>query len=342
MHLVGCRVGRRPALDDIGDLGVVGEVGIGARHRHLEIVAVAEHLALAGIGKDDEFVAEVAADRAGIGAHRNGLQAHAREGAQVGDEHAVVGRPGAFEIEVERIGVLHQEFARAHDAEARPHLVAELPLDVVEVERQVLVGLDVGAEDLRHHLFVGRAEQHVALVAVLDAQHLLAVVVVAPALAPQIGRLDGRHQDLQCARPVLLLAYDTADLVEHALAERQPAEAAGRLLADHAGAQHQAMRYDLRFARRLFENGQEIARKPHEPSRREWMNAAGIGGNAGRRDCTRFIAISGAVGNPISTARSSLNACIVFGQQLLRDCALQHINVCFQANFCVTFCPALG
>ena len=62
------------------------------------------------------------------------------EGAQIGDEHAVVGVLGAGEIEVERIGVLHQEFAPAHHAEARPHLVAELPLDVIEVERQVLVG----------------------------------------------------------------------------------------------------------------------------------------------------------------------------------------------------------
>ena len=118
---------------------------------------MAEHLALAGIGQDDEFVAEVAADRPGVGAHRDRLQAHPREGAEIGHEHAVVGRLGALEVEVEGIGVLHQEFARAHDAEARPHLVAELPLDVVEVERQVLVRLDVGAEDLRHHLLVGRA-----------------------------------------------------------------------------------------------------------------------------------------------------------------------------------------
>jgi hypothetical protein len=40
---------------------------------------------------------------------------------------------------VERIGVLHQEFARAHHAEARADLVAELGLDLVEVDRQLLV-----------------------------------------------------------------------------------------------------------------------------------------------------------------------------------------------------------
>ena len=67
------------------------KVGVLAGHRQVEEVAVAEDLALAGLGQDDEFVAEVAADRAGVGAHRDRLQAHAREGAQIGDEHAVVG-----------------------------------------------------------------------------------------------------------------------------------------------------------------------------------------------------------------------------------------------------------
>jgi len=42
-------------------------------------------------------------------------------------------------VEIEGIGVLHQEFAPAHQPEAGPHLVAELPLDVIEVERQILV-----------------------------------------------------------------------------------------------------------------------------------------------------------------------------------------------------------
>jgi hypothetical protein len=81
-------------------------------------------------------VAEIAADRAGLGAHRDRLQAHPREGAQIGDEHLVVGAPRRRLVDVERIGVLHQEFAAAHHAEARTLLVAELPLDVIEVERQ--------------------------------------------------------------------------------------------------------------------------------------------------------------------------------------------------------------
>jgi hypothetical protein len=38
---------------------------------------------------------------------------------------------------VKGIGVLHGELAPAHDAEARPDLVAELGLDLIEVPRQL-------------------------------------------------------------------------------------------------------------------------------------------------------------------------------------------------------------
>ena len=235
---------------------------------------MAEHLALAGLGEDDELVAEVAADRPGIGAHRDRLEAEPREGAQIGDEHLVVGMPRAGLIDVERIGVLHQELAPAHQPEARPHLVAELPLDVIEVERQILVRAHIGAEDVGDHLLVGRPEQHVALVPILDAQHLLAVVVVASALAPQIRGLDGRHQQLDRAGAVLLLAHDLADLVEHAQAERQEGINPGRLLPHHAGAQHQPMRDDLGLLRRLAQDRQEIAGQAHGRLRRRFVGTA--------------------------------------------------------------------
>ena len=144
-----------------------------------------------------------------------------------------------------------------------PHLVAELPLDVIEIERQILVGAHIGAEDLGDHLLVGRPVEHVALVPVADAQHLLAVVVVAAGFAPEIGRLDRRHQHFDRAGAVLLLAHDGADLVQDAQAQRQPGVDAGRLLADHAGAQHQPMRDDLRLLRRFLEDRQEIAGETH-------------------------------------------------------------------------------
>ena len=214
------------------------------------------------------------------GAHRDRLQAEPREGAQIGHEHLVVGVPRAGLVDVERIGVLHQEFAAAHQAEARPHLVPELPLDVVEVERQVLVGPHIGPEDLGDHLLVGRPVEHLALVAVLDAQHLLAVGLVAPAFLPEVGRLDGRHQQFDGAGAVLLLAHDLLDLLQHPQPERQEGIDAGRLLPHHAGAQHQPVGDDLGLLRGLSQNRQEVAGQAHRKSRESDGNA-GAGSESG-------------------------------------------------------------
>ncbi|MNI53889.1 hypothetical protein D3C73_1087460 [compost metagenome] len=208
-------------------------------------------------------MAVVAADRAGIGAHRDGAHAKPREGAQVGDEHLVIGMDRVFAGQIEGISILHQEFARAHGAEARADFVAELQLDMVEVERQVLVGLDVGPEDVGDHFLVGRAVEHRTLLAILDAQHFLAVSLVTTAFLPEFGRLERRHQQLNGACTVLLFADDGVDLVQHLLAERQPGIDALALLADHARAQHQAVGDDFRFLGIFLQDGHKIAGQAH-------------------------------------------------------------------------------
>src|SRR5262249_59319400 len=93
-------------------------------------------------------------------------------------------------------------------AEAWTLLGAEFPLDMIENLRQFAIGANVGAEDLGDHLLVGGPVKHVALMAILDAQHFRAVGVVASALAPKIRELQGRHQELDGTRAVLLLAHD--------------------------------------------------------------------------------------------------------------------------------------
>ena len=111
-------------------------------------------------------------------------------------------------IEIERIRILHQKLASSHQAEARTDLVTEFPLNVIEIERQVLVGLYISTKDLGDHLLVRWPVQHVPLVPVLDAQHFLAVSVVASTLTPEISRLDRGHQQFDGASAVLLLAHD--------------------------------------------------------------------------------------------------------------------------------------
>ena len=197
-----------------------------------------------------------------FGAHRNRFQAHALERAQVSDEHLVVGMLRAGLVEVERVGVLHQKFAAAHQPEARSHLVAEFPLDVIEIERQILVRAHIGAEDLGDHLFIRGTKEHVALVAILDAQHLLAVGLVASALAPQVGRLDGRHQQLDGAGAVLLLAHDL-----RRFSARRGSRAAGR---------HRCRRPPAASCRRAASAGARRSR-PLSAFRAGWGGRSGTG-----------------------------------------------------------------
>ena len=224
---------------------------------------VVEHLALPGGSEDDELVAQLAADRAGVGAHRDRAHAEPLEGAQVGQHHAAVADHRARVVQVDAVGVLHQELAPAHHPEARAHLVAELPLDMVEHLRQLAVRLDGVAHDVGQHLLVGRPVQQVALVAVAQPQHLRTVILVAAALAPQVGGLDGRHQDLLRAGRVLLLAHDLLDAAQHPQAGRQPGVDAGGALPHQARAQHQPVRDDLRLGRVFLERGHEGAGQAH-------------------------------------------------------------------------------
>ena len=239
-----------------GDVVVIGDGGgpVGGFEG-----AVEEDGTFAGFGQDDEFMGEIAADGAGIGAHGHGFEAQALEGAQIGEEHLAVAVLGGFGGDVEGIGVLHQEFAAAHDAEARAHLVTEFPLDVVEVARQVAVAFGVGAEDVGDHFLIGRAIEHFAVMAVDEAEHFLAIAVIAAGLAPELGGLDGGHQHFLRPCPVLLLAHDLADALEDAPAERQPGVDAGGGLPHQAGAEHEAMRDDGRLGRGFLECGQEGA-----------------------------------------------------------------------------------
>ena len=72
MLLRGRGIERGPFVDDGLQAADMVEIDIGAGHVEVEVVAVAEHFALAGIGEDDEFVRQIAADRAALRHHGDG------------------------------------------------------------------------------------------------------------------------------------------------------------------------------------------------------------------------------------------------------------------------------
>ena len=148
-------------------------------------------------------------------------------------------------IEVERVAVLHQKFARPHHAEAWPDLVAELGLDLVKADRQLLVRAQLGAGKLGDDFFMGRAEGIFATGAIMHLQQLGTESFPATGLLPQLGRLHRGHQQFETAGRVHFLAHHPLDPTQHPQAQRGPGVDAAGELADHAATQHQAMAGDL-------------------------------------------------------------------------------------------------
>jgi hypothetical protein len=124
---------------------------------------------LTGLGQHHELVAEGAADGAGVGLHHRELEAQALESGAVGLVHDAVAFGRGVIVHIKGVGVLHDEFPRPHDAEARPDLVAELGLHLVEVDGHVAVGADLAAHQIGYHLFVGGGQAIFVVVAVLEA-----------------------------------------------------------------------------------------------------------------------------------------------------------------------------
>ena len=195
-------------------------------------------------------------------------KAAALEDAAVGLVHLVVGKIGRIAVNVKGVSILHDELAAAHQAEARADLVAELGLDLIEVDRQLAVGGDRAAHDVGHDLLVGRAEAELALVAVLDPQQLGPVLEPAAGLLPQLGGLDRRHDQLDRAGALHLDPDDRLELGQRAPREREVAVDAGGQLRDHAGTGHQALRDDL-GVRRVLPQGVDEALVPAHGSLRQ-------------------------------------------------------------------------
>ena len=140
--------------------------------------------------------------------------------------HAVVGFLQPVLVDIERVGVLHDELARAHHAKARPDLVAELRLNLVIIDRQLLVAAQFAARDIGNDLFVRRSKAVFPVMAIMHAQQQGAVLVPAARLFPELGGLHGGHQQLERTGAVHFLAHHGFDLAQHAQAQRHPGEQA--------------------------------------------------------------------------------------------------------------------
>jgi hypothetical protein len=146
---------------------------------------------------------------------------------------------------------------------ARAGIVAPLGLDVIEQARQLLVGLDLAADQLGHDLFVRHGQHHVMIVLVQEAAHLRADLVPAAGRLPDFGRMDDGHGDFLAADGFHLLPQDILNLGERTPGQVQVAEDARAQLADEAGAHEQSMAGDIRVRGRFAQGLTEQTAHSH-------------------------------------------------------------------------------
>ena len=129
-HARSLDLGKRTVARTLGhdDLGACRLV-IGSK---AAIVAVDER-SLAGVGQSHVLDGGIATDLTGVGNNGQGLDIAALADVSVGLLHLVILLLQALLRGGEAVGVLHDELATAHQAKAGAELVAELILDVVEV-----------------------------------------------------------------------------------------------------------------------------------------------------------------------------------------------------------------
>ena len=177
--------------------------------------------------------------------------------------HLSVALAQAVDVGVEGVRVLHQELAAAQQPEAWPQLVAVLPVDLVQVHRQVAVRRELLGDDRRDDLFGRGRQAEAGLLAIEEAEHERAVGRVATGPLPELERLQDRQQGLLRAGPIHLLAHDLLDLAQHPVSEREPRVDPGRDPADVSGADEQPVAVDLGIGRIVTQRAQEEGRHPH-------------------------------------------------------------------------------
>ncbi len=209
-----------------------------------------------GVGVDHELLRGGAAHGSGVCFYGDEGEAAAGEDAAVGVVVLVVGEIEAGFVDVEGVGVLHDELADAEEAGFGAGLVAEFGLDLVPDLGELLVAAEFFAGDVGHDLFVGHGEAEFSTFAVFEAEHVVAHDGPASAGFPDFFGVEGGEEEL-LADAVHLLADDGDDFVDGAVTEEEVGVDACAQLADISGAQEEFVAGDFGVGGGFAEGGDE-------------------------------------------------------------------------------------
>ena len=151
----------------------------------------------------------------------------------------------ALVVDVEGVGVLHDELAAAQQAGTGASLVAVLGLNLVQVNRQILVGGVQVLDQQGEHFLVSGGQQHVGALTVLEAEEVIAVLV--PAVRGLVGLAGQQRREVHLLRAdgFHLFTDDVLDLAQYLQAQRQPGVHAGSGAANITSANQQLVAGNL-------------------------------------------------------------------------------------------------
>ena len=164
---------------------------------------------------------------------------------------------------VEGIGVLHQELLSAHQAKARTDLVPELGLNLVEILRELPVGIQFVGCERGDDLFVGGPEDPLLAGGIPHLEQHPGGRLIAPRLLPNVDGLQGGHEHLDAAGPVHFFADNLLDLAQHLQAQRQERVQTTRQLSNQPCTQQELMGYDFCIRGGFLEGRNERLRPKH-------------------------------------------------------------------------------
>ena len=116
---------------------------------------------------------------------------------------------------MERVSVFHQEFPTPHHPKTRADFIAEFGLDLIDVERQLLVAGKITPHQVGYDFFVRWSQAVFALMAVDKTLQFRTIRLPTPGFLPQFGRLGARHQNFQRTGAIHFFADDLLHFAQH-------------------------------------------------------------------------------------------------------------------------------
>ena len=125
-------------------------------------------------------------------------------------------------INTEAIKVLHDKFARTHNARFGTKLVAKLVLELIDINRQVFIARNIAFHETRKWLFMGwRKADFAASIEFSFKPNIHHLVTPTIASLPDGFGLQSRHRKLLSAERVHLFANNLDDILQSTHAEWQ-------------------------------------------------------------------------------------------------------------------------